>query len=176
MEGVFNFLLGEKETAAPLPPLRGSVTKTGHAQWAPISYDHDLIPQLKEEHQQLLKLYGMINRAFEKNDLALTVHYLEDFRRKVHSHFLTEGIRFYIYLEHSLPENSKAFELVHGFRQEMGAIEKDVVAFLSKHKDLGAHPDFAAQFGNDLKEVGARLVSRIRREEETLFPLYFLLH
>ncbi|HET7775092.1 MAG TPA: hemerythrin domain-containing protein, partial [Azospira sp.] len=72
----------------------------------------------------------------------------------------------------SLRQDVESFELMRGFRHEMDAIGKAVLAFLSKYKDIGTQANLAASFGGDLQQVGDVLVNRIRREEETLYPLY----
>jgi regulator of sigma D len=102
----------------------------------------------------------------------LTAKHLKDFRHGIQSHLLVENVRFYIYLEHSLQQDPESLSMVHGFRQEMDSIGKAVLAFLNKYKDIDTHSDFAVPFGKDLEEVGAILIARIKREEETLYPLY----
>jgi len=169
--GLFAFLFGrkKKDTSQNLQ----QPAAVAHAPGTQIAYSPDLIPQLKTEHQQLLEIFGKINAAFAKNDLPLTARFLEDFRREIQSHLLTENIRFYIYLEHSLVQHMESLSLMHEFRQEMNAIGKAVLSFLNKYKDIGSRPDFALPFSRDLEDVGKILVDRIKREEETLYPLYF---
>ena len=170
---LFDFLFGKKRRDTQQQSFQTSNGVPIHAPGTQISYNADLIPQLKAEHQQLLELFGMINMAFSRDDLQLTAKLLEDFRRGIQSHLLTENIRFYIYLEHSLTQDLESMSLMHGFRQEMDTIGKAVLSFLSKYKDIGTRPDFAIPFRKDLEDVGKILVDRITREEETLYPLYF---
>ena len=40
------------------------------------------------------------------------------------------------------------------------------------YRDLAQHPEFAQQFSEALDGIGKVLAERIRREEETLYPLY----
>ena len=41
-----------------------------------------------------------------------------------------------------------------------------------KDKGIAAHPELAASFATDLEGVGQALAGRIRREEDTLYPMY----
>jgi len=170
---LIDFLFGKKRKDSQQQAPQERAPAPRHAPGTQISYSPDLIPQLKGEHQQLLELFGMVNNAFAKNDLALTAKFLENFRRGIQSHLLTENIRFYIYLEHSLGQDLESLSLMHDFRQEMDTIGKNVLSFLSKYKEIGSRPDFAIPFATDLETVGKILVDRIKREEETLYPLYF---
>ncbi|MCL2524773.1 MAG: hemerythrin domain-containing protein [Betaproteobacteria bacterium] len=167
-----DFLFGRKRKDTQEQVLEKPEEAPKHAPGTQISYSPDLVPQLHEEHQKLVEIFGMINTAFAKNDLPLTAKFIDEFRRDIQAHLLTENIRFYIYLEHSLEKDSESLYLVHSFRQEMDTIGKAVLAFLSQYKDIGTRPDYALPFGRDLEEVGKILVDRIRREEETLYPLY----
>ena len=138
-----------------------------------IAYNPDLVPQLKAEHQHLLELFGMVMTAFSQNDLPSTVKLLGDFRRKLHGHRLTENIRFYIYLEHSLAEDREKLFIAYSFRQEMEEIGKVMHAFVHKYKEIATHPDAFTSFGQELDNIGKVLVNRIQREEKILYPLYF---
>ena len=177
----FDFLFGrnkrEERPRAPreaetLPPRPSQIPRQS-APGTQITYSADLIPQLKADHQQLLELFGAIKQAFAGRDLPAIARFLDEFRSKIQAHLLTENIRFYIYLEHSLAQDMESSALVHSFRQEMDTIGRAVLGFLNKYGDIGTRPDMAIPFGNDLEAVGKVLVDRIRREEETLYPLYF---
>ena len=47
-----------------------------------------------------------------------------------------------------------------------------VVKCPAASRDLARHPEFAQQFSEALDGIGKVLAERIRREEETLYPLY----
>ncbi|MDE2584415.1 MAG: hemerythrin domain-containing protein [Betaproteobacteria bacterium] len=171
--GFWNFLFDGKKPAADAPAAAAPAPQAAQqAQGTQIAYNPELVPRLQAEHRHLLELFGEIGRVFQSNDLATTAARLEQFRGAVLDHLMTENIRFYIYLEHSLKHDADSFELMHGFRHEMDGIGKAVLAFLSKYKDIAGQPNLAVSFGSDLKQVGEVLVGRIRREEETLYPLY----
>lgn len=169
--GFWNFLFDGRKAAADTTEATAAPV-TAPAQGTQIAFNSQLVPKLQQDHQRLLALFGEIGRVFQANDLSATAARLEDFRGAVLDHLMTENIRFYIYLEHSLRQDVESFELMRGFRHEMDAIGKAVLAFLSKYKDIGTQANLAASFGGDLQQVGDVLVNRIRREEETLYPLY----
>jgi len=168
-----NFLFGKKTNPVPPPPDHAASAPVAQAPGTQIAYSPELIGQLKGDHQRLLELFGHISAAFAGSDLAAAARLLGEFRRGILSHLLTENVRFYIYLEHTLKHDSpNEFDLMRHFRHEMDSIGKAVLAFLDKYQSLDKQPDLAAAFGKDLENVGAILGERIRREEETLYPLY----
>lgn len=57
-------------------------------------------------------------------------------------------------------------------RHEVHGIGKAVAALLTKNKDISVDGNRVASFGRDLEAAGMVLVDRIRREEETLYPIY----
>jgi regulator of sigma D len=142
-----------------------------------IGYSPDLIARLKNDHQILLKTFGLVGQAYARNDLPEVARQLRDFHHGLLGHLMTENIKLYVYLggtiKHTDPESH---ELMLEFRQEMYGIGKAVLAFLNKYKEIDAHPALAETFGDDMKNIGAALVSRIRREEDTLYPLYAPIH
>jgi len=168
---LFDFLFGRKNKQDETEGRRSA--NSGQAPGTQIFYSPDLISQLKEDHQRLLKIFGQVKDSFARNDLEATAEYLEEFRSEILAHLLTENVRFYVYLERTLRrEDQENFNLVRHFRHEMDEIGKSVLDFFSKYQSIARKPRLALSFGKDLKDVGAILVERIRREEETLYPLY----
>jgi len=173
--------LSDKKESAEQPrdqKKAGGTTQPGelsrsNAPGTQIAYSADLIAQLTAEHQRLLELFALIKKAFAEKDLPATARCLDQFRSAIQAHLLTENIRIYIYLEHSLTHDPESAALVRGFRHEMDKIGRAVLSFLNKYSDIGTRPDLAIPFGNDLDVVDEVLVDRIRREEGTLYPLYF---
>ena len=134
------------------------------------------IPQIidlfKHDHRELLRVFAGIKAAIAAQDLPRCAELLEDFRHTLHGHLLSENVRLYIYLEHALASDPTSHELMHSFRHEMDDIGKAVVAFLERYRYLAEHPELLPQFAHELDGIGKVLVERIKREEETLYPLY----
>lgn len=175
----FDFLFKKRRPAEPhaaqnvqLTPQPASAPAGAEAPGTHIAYHPDLISQLQGDHKKLLGIFGNIQNTFNTGDLAGTAIVLEEFRSAIQGHLLTENIKLYIYLEHALSEDDGSRHLVHDFRHEMDGIGKIVLAFLSKYKAIASHPELASTFGLELDQIGAALIARIKREEETLYPLY----
>ena len=168
-----DFLFGKKKNPAPPQPDQATSAHGAQAPGTQIAYSPELIGQLKGDRQRLLELFRNISDSFASGDLAAAARLLGEFRSGILSHLLTENVRFYIYLEHTLKHgNPEKFDLAHHFRHEMDSIGKAVLAFLNKYQGLDKQPELAASFGQDLENLGTILAERIRREEETLYPLY----
>lgn len=170
---LFDLLFGKKDAApavatAPSMPAEQAVTAPG----TNIHYHADLVDKLTGDHRLLLKLFGETQAAADGGDVVAAAARLEEFRVALQGHLLTENIRLYVYLEHLLADDAQSHQLIHEFRHEMDGIGKAVVGFLGKYRDLALHPELAGEFAEELAGVGKVLVERIRREEETLYPLY----
>ena len=173
---LFDLLFGKREqavVAAPAPaPVSAAPAEESAAPGTSIHYHPELIGKLTADHQLLLKLFGETSAAAAQGDVVAAAARLEEFRVTLQSHLLTENIRLYVYLEHALAEDAASHALIHEFRHEMDGIGKAVVGFLSKYRNLAAHPEQAAEFAGELAGIGKVLVERIEREEGTLYPLY----
>lgn len=161
----------EASPAAAAPPAAPAAPEKA-APGTAIRFHPELVAELKHDHQVLLTLFASIQAAFKDGRLQAVVEHLDAFRTSIQSHLLKENVRLYIYLEHQLASDETSHQLIHDFRHEMDGIGKAVVAFLAKYKDLSVDGNLVASFGRDLEAVGKVLVDRIRREEETLYPLY----
>lgn len=169
---LFDLLFGRREPAAPAAAAAEAPAPASAAPGTSIHYHPDLIGRLTADHQVLLKLFSEAGVAAVRGDVIAAAARLEEFRVALQSHLLTENIRLYVYLQHSLADDAASHALIHEFRHEMDGIGRAVVAFLGKYRDLAAHPERAGEFSAELAAVGKVLVERIRREENTLYPLY----
>lgn len=169
---MFGFFKKSKAAAQPVVEPEPAKEAPRAAPGTGIHYDPQLIDKFKNDHHQLLGLFGAIKSAFDAGNYALVAENLDKFRSGLQAHLLVENVRLYIYLEHMLAGDETSYELVHGFRREMEGIGRVAVAFLTKYKTIGVDKDLAASFGRELDGIGKVLVDRITREEETLYPLY----
>ncbi|MDD5296364.1 MAG: hemerythrin domain-containing protein [Rhodocyclaceae bacterium] len=171
---LFDLIFGRKKdstTSAPVPTAT-SAPADASAPGTRIHYDPSFIAALQEDHHILLEIFSGIEDARETGELLTVQTRLNQFRMVLMDHLLKENVRLYIYLEHMLANDPVSHELIHQFRHEMDTIGKVVVAFLGKYREIGIHPELAADFSRDLAAIGQALVARIRREEETLYPMY----
>lgn len=177
----FDFLFSKKPATPPASPAALApvsaldAPKPNMAPGTRIAYSDSLVAQLKNDHQQLLGAHAAIGEAYAQGDLHATRELLESFRGDLQSHLLTENVRFYIYLEHSLFNDPEKQALVRQFRHEMDEIGKAALAFLMRYANID-RDDFEQQthtaFASELVKIGLVLSQRIQREESSLYPLY----
>ena len=172
----FDMLFGKKPAPPPgqLPagPAAAATRPQVRAPGTGIRHDPRLIDALKEDHRMLLDIYTAIESARRAEDLLSVQTRLGQFRMVLQDHLLKENVRLYVYLEHVLRGDSVSHELMHGFRHEMDDIGRVLVGFLGKYREISIHPELAGEFAKDFATIGDALIARIRREEETLYPMY----
>lgn len=137
-----------------------------------IHYSPDLIGTLQQDHKNLLALYGDIANAFKEQKYKDVSSMLNELKSGLNAHLLKENVRLYIYLDRSLSNDTISSELIRGFRKEMDDIAKVALKFLQKYETIGVDEDLASHFASDFETIGKVLVERIKKEEETLYPLY----
>lgn len=137
-----------------------------------IRFQPELVPQLKTDHQNLIGIYLDIKTAFEGGDYEEVAKKLVHFRSSLQAHLLTENVRLYIYLSHSLANDEINSELIHEFRREMDAIARVAMNFLKKYDTIGVDKELAGAFAKDFATIGQVLTERIEKEERVLYPLY----
>jgi regulator of sigma D len=176
---LFDWLFGKKEhvqsvasTPSQAPEAPPADVAQAVAPGTAIRYHPDLIGKLTQDHQRLLQRFALTQAAARCGDVVQAAQHLEEFRVLLQDHLLTENVRLYVYLNHALAEDGSSRQLIRSFRHEMDDIGKAVVAFLNDYRDLAQHPEFAKEFSQALEGIGKVLAERIRREEETLYPLY----
>ena len=151
----------------PVPAVSGAV-----APGTAIHFHPELVGKLQQDHIALLRLYTQTQTSARCGDVVQAAHHLEEFRILLQGHLMTENVRLYVYLEHTLDKDASSHQLIRSFRHEMGDIGKAVEVFLHDYRDLTQHPEFTQQFSEAFEGIGKVLAERIRREEETLYPLY----
>lgn len=164
----------KKQTAEPAVPVQSAAVQPQY-QTAPgteIRFQPDLVPQLKADHQSLIGLYLEIKTAFESGNYEEVSKKLGHFRSGLQAHLLTENVRLYIYLSHSLANDEINSELIHEFRREMDGIARVAVNFLKKYDAIGVDKELANAFAKDFATIGQVLTERIEKEERVLYPLY----
>jgi len=172
---VFDFLRkwlgGEpKPTSRALP--QGAPTFEQRRAGGPIAYDADLVPALKRDHADLVKLYGAIGDLAKQGDFQQIPQMLNAFKVHLEGHLIAENVRFYNYVENSMQGDPENTALVRSFRREMNAIARGVVDFVKKYQLGNFDQETRQAFLVDYQTVGGLLAQRIEREEGSLYPLY----
>ena len=144
----------------------------GTAPGTEIHYHSDLVPELLNDHQILLKHFGEIVEAEKRGEFHRLPDLLEEFGSVLRGHLLKENVKLYIYLQHALANDPDNAVLMQGFRTEMHGISRTVTKFLKRYGQKEWDRQRREQFGADLDKIGEVLVRRIQTEEEVLYPLY----
>ncbi len=132
----------------------------------------ELVSGLKEDHRELLSLYGQIATAAQHGPYDGIPDQLGTLRFRLESHLRRENYRLYGFLEDRLSTDRDKARLIQDFRREMGTIAKQALRFIRHWQEHGVDDASAARFREELEGVGVILAERIKREERDLYPLY----
>lgn len=172
---VFDFLKkwlggGQQPTSQALP--QGVPTLEQRKAGFGIAYDPELVPSLKRDHGDLVKLYGAIGDLAKQGDFQQIPQMLNAFKVHLEGHLIAENVRFYNYVENAMQGDPESTALVRSFRREMNAIARGVVDFVKKYQVAAFDDAMRREFMADYQTVYGLLAQRIEREESSLYPLY----
>jgi len=137
-----------------------------------IAYDANLVPSLKRDHADLVKLYTTIGEMARQGEFQQVPPMLNAFKVHLEGHLIAENVRFYNYVENAMQGDPESTALVRSFRREMNAIARGVVDFVKKYQISTFDHQARQEFMTDYQAVLALLAQRIEREESSLYPLY----
>ena len=162
--GLFSFLFGSSA--------KESETSNEPALHTGISYDALLIDKLKEDHQELVKLFTAIKSAASEGHFAEIQKILHEFKLALQTHLAVENVRFYVYVQQIYANDVDTSDFISGLRTEMNGIARVVMKFTEKHGAVPLTHATVANFLAELDEIGAVLVKRVQLEESRLYSLY----
>ena len=137
-----------------------------------ICHDPHLVDKLKDDHANLLELWGAIDKALKKGDVKGMGILLSRFKTALNNHLLVENVKLYVYLTQYLANDPDNAEIIKDFRTEMNSIGRTVTTFLRTYTVSPIKPEQLMEFKTQFDAIGAALVDRIEREESTLYQLY----
>ncbi|MFC5569530.1 hemerythrin domain-containing protein [Lysobacter yangpyeongensis] len=137
-----------------------------------IRYDPGLVASLKDDHSELVAMYGQLGQDVRDGHYQRIPNGLLAFKTRLEAHLLIENVRFYVYLEQALTHDSENMAIIRDFRREMNGIARGVVEFVRRYQQTRVTAANAGDFMREYDEVGKLLVMRIEREEGNLYPLY----
>ena len=125
-----------------------------------------LIQELKEHHIHLLSILQLA----KVNGFATleTQELLRSARTTLLDHLHKEDLELYPVLHTAAKKSPAIKETLDTFAKDMAETSKVAIGFFKKWDQGGTDHDLSKEFGL----LQAKLVSRIRREEELLYPLY----
>ncbi len=168
-----------QDKSAPAPrtsPRKPAEAVAGPSPTAPgtgIHYDPLLPQRLLDDHRHIESLFADMVAAAHVRDVARLRQALDGFTTALRGHLLTENVRFYVYLQHTLGADPENTALVHGFRREMQQIGRVLGDFLQRHSERETWDEAGwSRLARELAELAPVLTKRIETEETILYPLY----
>ncbi len=135
-----------------------------------VIYEPGLVDQLKQDHQELARLYAAIKTAAAEGHFQHISRLLFGLKLVLQKHIMLENVKFYVYLEQNC--DSETNRLVSELRREMEGVARLVVKFVNTHIVHVPTSGTVDRFQAELKEVGDVLFSRVHREEDELYTAY----
>jgi hemerythrin-like domain-containing protein len=138
----------------------------------PNGYDPTLVAKLKDDHQGLVKNFTAMIKSAEKGNDKHTLAYMSRFKKLLQHHLITENTKLYLYLNTVFRQDADTFDIVKGFRQEMGQIGRVVNAFVEKWERSTFDEVKRGNFIKEANKIAGVLVQRISTEEDRLYEIY----
>ena len=136
-------------------------------------YRPGLIASLRDQHKELLALFGALERASEQQNASACRQALHRFARMLEQHLAIENRELYGYLS-SHPE-----DIAPDLRSRVTMMSTDMMhvgrilqRFVSTYSSATLTPEQLTQLRRDLPAIGEVLAHRIHEEEAVLYPLY----
>ncbi|MBM3315195.1 hemerythrin domain-containing protein [candidate division WOR-3 bacterium] len=128
---------------------------------------HDLIGRLSAEHTELEQaLAGIRARQFKTPEGRERLHRVRDLLR---SHFQTEHDELYPPLQQAVTSDERLAGQLRRFSEDLEIVSGLADDFVRKYEGGISH---LIEFATDHGALMTILRIRLKREEETLFPLY----
>ncbi|QKX17633.1 hemerythrin domain-containing protein [Microbulbifer sp. YPW1] len=145
----------------------------GPGQGRSISFDPNLIHDLKGDHKELIQIYQRIwSEGYERQDFQKISELLKAFKSTFQAHLIKENVSFYVYLEQSLSDDNHTLQIVKDFRSDMNDIANAVVQFCKRYSREVFTGKMLMDFKQDYEKIGEALTRRVSLEERELYTLY----
>ncbi|HJX18535.1 MAG TPA: hemerythrin domain-containing protein [Acidiferrobacterales bacterium] len=152
-------------TAAP-------ATRQPQAPGTHIGYDPLLIQRLQSDHQRMLDLFTQTQVLLSTHDYDGVRRKLGELRIILQDHLMTTNVKFYVYVSRQLAGDAAKTAIINEYRRDMLRNSRQIMDFLRTYSGARLDDTFADVFQVELLVIGAALVQRIEREQNSLFPLY----
>jgi len=133
----------------------------------------NLIPQLKEEHIEIMRGFESINEGVSKGKMGdeELINELRDLKNILVAHLDLEDKMLYPAL--SKNDTNEAKELGEKFSEEMLGISKVALAFFEKYMSETISDLLkSSEFRKELDDVIKAVTKRVNAEEKILYPTY----
>ncbi|MDR0247704.1 MAG: hemerythrin domain-containing protein [Burkholderiales bacterium] len=143
-----------------------------HPARSRIHYDGTLVGKLKEDHIELLSLFGKIKDASEDGNYVVLPRLLAFLRLTLQTHLMLENVKFYAYMRQYFAGDKDLSNFIGGVKKEMDYIARAVVRFADTYNTQAVIKERVVEFKKELDEIGDILLKRIDLEETRLYILY----
>lgn len=135
-------------------------------------YDPELVGRLKVEHQELMHIFGVIERAAAEGKFHQLPGLLATLKMVFQTHIMLENVKFYAYLQHRMGADPDVANFLIEVRKDMDGIARSLVQFVNTHSATLPTSETAAKFNSELDEIGTMLLWRVKLEESRVYSLY----
>lgn len=141
-------------------------------QGGTIRFDPELIGKLKDDHQELFRIYRDLVTSKDRGDFKPVPELLKNFKFMLQTHLMVENVRFYVYLQQQFSTDADVTGFVADVRKEMDGIARTAVRFVNTYSVPTYTPELKASFAQELSAIGNVLTRRVAMEESRLYTLY----
>lgn len=143
-----------------------------------IAHYDDLVEELKSEHRALLLAFREVKESSDTADGVRFQQALLHFKALLVPHVVKEAVKVYTYLrqQYKARADHDTYQKINGYKAEMSGIGDAAIRFIDTWSGVPAQSIDFAQVRSTLRDIGALLGDRIRREESDLYPLYHTTH
>lgn len=161
---------GKKSTHVPLAESVGAPQEGGRKK---IAYDPELVQKLTDDHKALFQLYTDICNASNNGKYAIIPELLADLKLAFQTHVMLENVKFYVYLQQHIADDSEMASFLSDIRKEMDGIARTLVRFVSTYSNINNfNEEKIDSFKKELAVIGNVLTKRVKVEEKKLYTLY----
>lgn len=137
-----------------------------------ITYKKSLIGKYHGEHENLLRLFGLVLSAYQQAQDDAFLSHLRELQMAFRKHLLDEELNLYIYLRHCYRYDKKKLELITRFKKSSKKTGITTFAYIKgltdEHEKISRDEAFLA----NLLEIGNMLETLNAAEEQHLYPIY----
>ena len=137
-----------------------------------ITYDPNLVHNLKEDHRQIFRHYEAVTAACYSLAFDLIPARLGDLKLSLQAHLVVENVRFYAYVQQQFALDPETSEFIADLREEMDSIGRTARQFVNRYTQERINEYNQNDFKATLELIGAVLTRRIQLEESRLYSLY----
>lgn len=171
----WNQLMGEQESAGiqHCTPYHSADENPLHSpQYRHVAHSKELIPNLKNDHQELFNIYSEIFNVIESQPLETIHPILQRLKARFDLHFTQENNALYVYLKQHFANQPARLDLIQQHQKEMYEMSLTINKFIRTWQDQHIDEFNLLEFSQEYKFIGQIIMQQMTREENHLYVLY----